>query len=663
MHTVRLFASAVAGASVFTFCGAAAAQQPAPVQPFPPQVRPVYQPAPPSAAVAVDIQQWSALRSGSSASFETYANFILSHRGWPGETDLRRRAERQVVVGGSAIGDVVRFFTALPPLTAQGQAAYALALQSSGQMARAAEVARAAWTMGSMPQEFEQRLQSVFPGQLRPADHDRRADVLLDAGDMAGAQRAMAYGSGQRSALHRARMALQSRAPDAVAQAASLPPALSRDIGLAYDRASYTNRSGDPLGARQTMAQRPTSDRPAGSPERLMEFMVSLARGAANDGQSRLAFDIAAKVDDIYPAGTDVSARPYGERDEYTNLTWLGGRTALAAGRPADAIGMFDRYGRAGASPQTRAKGAYWAGHAAGLAGQAQQSRDFLSRAARYPDQFYGQLAADRLGQSIRVPAPDAPVSAAERQAFEGRSLVAAVRYLGATGSYTQQSLFIRALADAVATPGEQFLAGELGRQIGRRDLGVWTARAARQDGDDEIRRFGYPTLTVPPAQQRLSAVIHGITRTESQYDVQAQSPVGARGLMQLMPGTAASVSRQVGQPYGLGRLTSDPAYNVQLGSQYFQTLLDNWGGSYPLAVASYNAGPGNVRRWINQNGDPRGGGVDMIEWMEKIPITETRNYVQRVLESAVVYDLLYGNQGRDLPSGRLSQYLGIVRR
>ncbi len=126
--------------------------------------------------------------------------------------------------------------------------------------------------------------------------------------------------------------------------------------------------------------------------------------------------------------------------------------------------------------------------------------------------------------------------------------------------------------------------------------------------------------------------------------------------MMQLMPGTAREVAGKLGLSYDAGSLTSDTNYNMTLGSTYFQQMLSYFGGSYPLAVAAYNAGPGNVNKWLRANGDPRGGGIEMVDWIEAIPIFETRNYVQRVLENAVVYDTL---RDRPLPAAPLSFYLG----
>jgi len=623
-------------------------------------VEAVTQPAMSPVYVASSIAQWNALRGNDNAQFESYASFILGHRGWPGEDAMRRAAEQRIVPGITGPGDIIRYFAAVPPVTASGHAHHALALRAANRYPEALQAARTAWAMGPFPGEVEQRIMAVFPGQLTANDHDRRIDALLSAGDSAGARRMMFYGSPQRRTLHEARLALQARSPDALSRVQAVGPAGDRDPGLLLDRVRWMDRT-NPAGARRLMAQRRNLERPPANPERFMETMVSLARSAANDVQFQTAYNIASQVDDLYPAGTDISAKSFGERDEYTNLTWLAGMTAMRnLGRTAEAVGMFERYGRASQSPQSRTKGLYWAGMAARISGQAPRAQTLWAEAARNYDQFYGQLAAERLRMPLASPPVDATVpTPAQRQAFLQSPLVAAVRHLGQQGSWTQQTLFMRALAEQVDDPAERMLAAELGRQIGRRDLGVLVSREARRTGTPHVHSWGFPDLQVPPAQRRLWSVVHGITRQESLFDRQAVSSAGARGLMQLMPGTAREVSGQLGMPYALGRLTSDPDYNVMLGSNYFEDLLSQWGGSYPLAVASYNAGAGNVRRFIRQNGDPRAPGIDMVEWIERIPFGETRNYVQRVLENAVVYDLMHPQRSASPPTGRLSYYLG----
>ncbi len=615
-----------------------------------------------SSAIASSVARWNSLRQSDSLPFSSYASFLLSHPGWPGETAMRRTAERQIDPASASAAEIIRFFGAFPPLTPAGHARHAFALQASRRADEARSAARAAWTAGVLPLPDEQRLIGAFGSALVVQDHDRRMDVLLANGDTQSAQRSLMWASPSRRPLYEARLALQTRAGDARSRADALRSAFDGDPGLLIDKAAWLRNSGDPLGARELLGRPRRLTAPPANPEKFMETQVTMARGAAADRQWTLAYQIASQVDDVFPAGTDISQRSYGERDEYTNLTWLAGRAALQRlNRPADARGMFERYARASQSPQSQTKGLYWAARAANRAGDAAGSQALLQQAARHYDQYYGQLAAERLGQPLPAPAPPsaAEPSAAERDAFNRRSIVAATRYLGQTGSWRDQSAFVRALAEQVGTDSERLLAVQLGRQIGRPDLGVLVARRARTDGSFEYKRWGFPEVRVPSTQQRHWTMVHAIARQESLFDREAVSSAGARGLMQLMPGTAAETSRRLGVPYELGRLTRDPEYNVLLGSTYFARLLDQWGGNYPLAVASYNAGAGNVQRWIRANGDPRTSAISMLDWIEEIPFFETRNYVQRVLENAVVYDLLNPNRSGSPPQNRLSFYLG----
>jgi soluble lytic murein transglycosylase len=323
---------------------------------------------------------------------------------------------------------------------------------------------------------------------------------------------------------------------------------------------------------------------------------------------------------------------------------------------------MFDRYARAGRSLQVQTKGYYWAGRAELAAGQFQSANAYFERAAAYPDLFYGQLALERLGRNVPPPPtalPQYTTTAAQRATFNSRPIVQATRMLGQQGRSAEQALFVRALAESLDNDLDRNLAVDLGQQLGRQDLAVWTARMARIKGSMFYIRQAYPTLagSVSPS---LWSLAHGISRQESSFDPYAISHAGARGMMQLMTGTANEQAGKMGVGYDSYRLISDPGYNVMLGSAYFQRMLNTWDGSVPLAVASYNAGAGNVRKWINTYGDPRGS-VDVVKWIEAIPYIETRSYVQRVIENSVVYDSLRGTQPQRTAL-HVSRYLGKDR-
>jgi soluble lytic murein transglycosylase len=330
--------------------------------------------------------------------------------------------------------------------------------------------------------------------------------------------------------------------------------------------------------------------------------------------------------------------------------------------QPANAIAMFDRYARAGKSLQVQTKGSYWAGRAALAAGRFEAANGYFQQAAAYPELFYGQLALERLGRSVQAPPQAIPqyvTTAAQRASFNNRPLVQAVRLLGQQGRSTEQALFVKALAESLDSDSDRNLAIDLGQQIGRQDLAVWTARMARVKGSMFYVRQAYPTLP-RPVSGSLWSLAHGIARQESSFDPYAVSHAGARGMMQLMSGTAREQAGKMGIGFDDYRLIRDPDYNVMIGSAYFNRLLNNWGGSVPLAVAAYNAGSGNVRKWVNTYGDPRGQ-VDMLKWIEAIPYTETRAYVQRVIENSVVYDSMRAPQTQQ-QALHVSRYLGKNR-
>jgi soluble lytic murein transglycosylase len=619
---------------------------------------------PPSPAYSIDpalgaaLAEWNSLRQSDAYPFSSYASFLQRHRGWPGETALRKMAEKAINPDSSPAGQIVSFFKTFPPLTNIGQAKLAYALFATGRADEAREAARLAWTGGPLPTADESRILTYFSGGLKPEDHDARIAALLAAGRAADAARNLPLASPARRPVFEAEIALQTNAPDIGTRLTAVPAGTETDAGFLRDKADWLRRGGQALAARQLLAGRPPlTVRPADA-EPWFETMLTLAREADHDRQYSTAYGIASKLDDAYPAGTDVSDRPYGERDAYTSLAWLGGTAALKLGRAADAVRMFDLYAHAARSPQTRAKGFYWVSRAALAAGQAAQSQTYLEQAATAPDQFYGQLAIERLGRQVPPPPADAALpTAAERAAFAARTLPQAARALGLMGRWEDQTLFVRAIAQQAESDGERQLAADFGRQIGRLDLGVWVAREARNKGDSFYARGSFPDVPIAPGFTRYWALAQAITRQESSFDRMAVSNAGARGMMQLMPGTARQTAGQLSLPYDFGRLTSDPSYNMMLGTSYFSTLLDQWGGNAALAVASYNAGVGNVRKWIADNGDPRLPGTDMVRWIEDIPFSETRNYVQRVLENAVVYDTLAPGGVRQ--SNRLSFYLG----
>ena len=608
------------------------------------------------------LQRWRVLTQSDNYSFEDYAGFLVTYPGWPEDTRMRRNAEQAININSFSPSRVLAFFEKFPPTTNAGAAKYAVALQASGQSDKATAMARQAWRGGTLTEDDEAALISRFSSVLSIDDHDARMDALLWARATRDAAGQLAFTSPARRAVFAARLAQLTESSDANTQASAVGAIARDDAGYLADRARYLRNSGQSHVARQLLASRlPLRVKPA-MPETWFEAMLINAEAAANDRQWTTAYEIASKIEDAYDTPTRIADQNSRVRDKYSDLAWVAGTSALNGMRqPAKAIRMFDLYAQSYDSPNITSKGYYWAGRAAADAGQTEQANAYFEKAAKFPDYFYGQLSLERLGRPLPVfnRKPDVEITAADRAAYDVDPLVVAVKASVRTGPWREQIRFHRALASNAKTTKDYMLISDLSTRIGARDLGVIKGISALGSGIGAIDETAFPTMPVPFGHESTWTLIHAITRQESQFAEGAISHAGARGLMQLMPGTAREQSGKANLSYNLSSLTDDPQYNIKLGSGYIQRMMDYYGGSYPLAVAAYNAGPGNVNKWIRAKGDPRMGGIDWIQWIEEIPISETRNYVKRVLENAVVYDTKNPRGPTIRSETPLSRYIG----
>jgi soluble lytic murein transglycosylase len=593
-----------------------------------------------SYSVAAALNDWRRLKDNGGYSFADYARFLIYNPGWPSEDSMRRKAE-QLMRPGENAATVLSFYSVEKPQSGNGFARLADALSQNGRHAEALIAAREAWASADLSAADEQSIYARWGRNFTTVDNDRRVDALLFAKDPTDAQRLLGTTTPTRRGAFSARIAMQRRDPNAEALYQPFLRTVTNDAGLMMDRARYLRDANWEDSARQLFARNFTfTYRPADA-ERFMDMMLLLADGAAQDGQWSIAYNIARQADEALAPGIDMADRPLGIRDKYTSLMWLGGTAAWSGlNRASDAMFMFDRYARGGRSLQVLTKGLYWAGKAAQSARRNTESVAYFQRAAAYPELFYAQLSLEQLGRAVPAPGPlpTFAVSAAQRAEFPTRRLVQATSILGAQGRREEQTLFVRALAESLNNDSERALATQFGQQIGRDDLGVWVARMARVKGSSFYVETAYPRLQANVGGARMWSLAHGITRQESSFDRSAISHAGARGMMQLMPGTAREQAGKMGVGYDGYRLTTDPAYNVMLGTAYFQRMLNIWDGNVPLAVASYNAGSGNVGKWVRRYGDPRGR-QSVVRWIEQIPFSETKAYVQRVIENSVVYD------------------------
>ena len=600
------------------------------------------------------IERWKLLTTSDRFGFSDYAGFLLSYPGFPMEEKLRGYAEAALDRDAVDAPRLIAYFEKFPPLTNPARARYAVALAAM-QRPEARGVALTAWRGGAMSDASEVAILSLLGPTLTPNDQDARMNALLWAGATdAAARQINAVSPAARPAFMERLAIAQGSTPGSL----GLPvtPALMSDSGYVYNRARAARRAGNMAGAISVLANRPPVSPPPLDGEKWIGELLAAAKGA--DATS--AVRIASSVDDSFAPGTDVSRLGYKLRDDYTSLMWLGGTKALwSLGDARRAAPLFYRYGAAAQTPQTRSKGFYWAGRALASRGDGAGAARYFEMAAAYPDHYYGMLALERLGRPL--PAfdnmPDVTPSAEERAAFNARPITAAVREVARGAEWRTGVQFYREIAEQAQSRTDHVLVADLAREIGRRDLGVILGQQAHADGFGDFQKIAFPVMPTPPGTD--FTMVHAITRQESQFAQNALSHAGARGLMQLMPGTAREQAGKVGLSYDMGSLMSDTQYNIRLGDGYFGRMMDYYGGAYPLAVGAYNAGPGNVNKWLRANGDPRAGGIDWVTWIERIPIYETRNYIQRVLENAVVYEAMNPQRARYKGANPLSHFLG----
>ena len=599
--------------------------------------------------MAEAISQWQQLRASPSYSFDDYARFLLHYPGLPDAAKLQSYAEDRLSSGRVPAETVVTFFDRYAPLSNPARAQYALGL-SGTRPAEALEVARSAWRGGPMDNQAEHSIRVMYAAYLTQDDQDARMDALLWARDREAAERQIGYVSPNKRDVFAARLAILQGGDGATAS-----PAALTDPGYIWNRSRELRLEGRPSEAVSLLANRP----PLASLPHDETAWVGELLNVAKLASARDAVRIAASIDDGFAPGEDISNKAYKLRDDYTSLMWLGGTKALWELRnPAAAAPLFYRYGAAAKTSPTRSKGFYWAGLAAQHADQEAEAQRYYGMAAQYPERFYGMLALQNLGRPVPafVQTPIAPPSEADRATFMAKPLTQAVIEVARDAPWNIGVRFYREIAKQANTPAEYQLVSELARSIGRRDLAVILAEEAASDGVEGFTPVGFPTLVTPSGSDW--TMVHAIARQESQFAENAISHAGARGLMQLMPGTAREQAGRSGVSYMSASLIEDPSYNVRLGDGYFRRMLNYYDGSYPLAAAAYNAGPGNVNKWLRNNGDPRKGGIGWIDWIEQIPYYETKNYVQRVLENAAVYEAMHPDKATTGRSRYLAEFL-----
>lgn len=563
---------------------------------------------------------------GSGATAAEIAGWLAANPDWPLPETVARRAE-EALAGDPDDALVLRHFARTPARTLDGAQRHADALTRAGRPREAAAALREAWRQGP---PADPAAEAAFldrnAGVLNADDVWRRFDRLMWENQVAAASRIVPRIDAARRPAADARLALRGER-DQGGQV--------RDIGVAYERARLLRRRDrDGEAAAVWAAAEPLQrNLPPEAQRAIWTERQVLARKLLRQMDPAAAYRLAANH------GQAEAGEPRQEAE------FLAGLIALRRSNDAAAAQRhFARVAEGSNSVITRARGAYWEGVALEALGRTAEARARWEVAAALPVAFYGQLASRALGETpqqlaARINAaalPDPPLEVA--QAFGARELSRAVVTLADLGQSDRARMFLLRMEDVSPDANDRWLIARLAVLMGRPDHAVWVARRAGVDGVI-LLVDGWPTPFPAPPDGAEPAIVNAITRQESNFELSAVSSANARGPMQLLPATAQSVARRLGIPHTTAMLTSDPAHNLRLGSNYIADRLARYDGALPMAAAAYNAGAGRVDEWLGTYGDPRApNGPDIREWIELIPFGETRNYVQRVIENTVVY-------------------------
>ena len=582
--------------------------------------------------------QWAAFKLDPSPSAAELAAFVAAHPTWPGASWICYRQEAEFAIHPPPPKETLAFFDKEPPQSSAGKLAYARALAAVGRVNDAITTVRTLWREGNFDSWTENQALREFGFVLQRVDHKYRADRLLYAESFGPALRAAALAGPDVVALAQARIAA-SRGPLSPALIRGVPQSMRGDPGFLFARVQDARRSGRAYEAATMLNLAPNDRESLVSPDKWWSERRMVARQLLDLKESKLAFDLCAKAVEPNQAAARV--------DQDFHAGWIALRFL---DQPSEASRRFALAAEAAETPLSIARAAYWRGRAAEATGDEAGAKTFYESAAAQPIAYYGQLAASKLGAkrlALREPktvatgdARDESVRAVEALYADGLDDVATPLAYEAARNWTDEAQ-LAAMADVVKAHADAATEVQFGK--------IATLRGLPFD-EMAFPETGVPTF-LPLAHSADLPSVYAVARQESEFIWHAASGAGAKGLMQLLPSTAASTARRAGVAYDYPRLLADPSFNTQLGAAFLGQVMDDLDGPPELAFAAYNAGQGRVAQWIAAYGDPRKGAADLVDWVERIPYDETRDYVQRVAENLAVYKQLFAEAPPDRPA------------
>lgn len=581
--------------------------------------------------VGRDLVRWLWVQDNDAdAPFEAVVEFMNTHSHWPSQSTLLQRAE-EALPETMPPGQVIAWFAGNEPVTADGKLRLADAYLAQGNEGFAAHWVRQAWVQHDFNRSSEIRLLAAYGRFVREEDQIARAERLLWEHDYNAADRMRDRVPYNYRLLMDAWLALIALDSNATARVAGVPEEYQNHSGLLYERVRWRRRKNRDEETWPMIAAAPTTAQELRNPERWWTERHIQARNALREGEYQAAYEM-------------VRGHGMSEGADFAEAEWLAGWIALRFLDRADAaLAHFTRLREGVSYPISVARAEYWAGRANDALGNPDRARTRYLAAAENPTTFYGQLAMEHLGEGhnrLRLPGPPA-VDDVRRATLRDQDLIHAAELLSEVATERLQFSWFRHLGEVYEDPEELQVIADLARETGQWHMAVRVGKLA-MFRHIYLTETTYPLVPYDEFEADLAlpemALVLGLSRQESEFNPEARSSAGARGLMQLMPSTARITARNLGITYNAAWLTEVPSYNTQLGRYHLGELLERFDGSYIMTIAAYNAGPHRVDRWVRDYGDPRTDEIDPMDWIELIPFRETRNYVQRVLENTMVY-------------------------
>jgi len=570
------------------------------------------------------------IRPSNGASFFDYISFINSNPDYPRINRLRYLAEHKINLNQVKSKTIINWFNSNEPLSSFGKIKLGEAYIIQGDYEKGSKLIKEGWTKARLTKANLKYLRKKYKKIITVDDNVKRADWHAWEGKHWDVKRMLRYLPRDYTTLYNARQILMSQSYGVDTAIAKVDERFKNDIGLRYDRLKWRRRRGRVEPSLEILFKLPKDPIKLVRPEKWWKERAILTRSLIYKKKYARAYKVA-------------SNHSMSEGPEYAEAEWLSGWIALTfLEDPNMALRHFNNFYNNVGYPISLARGAYWIGRTYKIKNNKEKAKDWFKEGSKYLNTYYGQLSfleinPDESYSLIKQIKPSDKL----KKDFNNNILVKTIRLLKELDKTKYSKDFLKHLALVNVGEGSEIIAGDLAVEIGRYDFAIQIAKGASYE-KRFYNKLNYPVIYTPDIvnNKRMpkTELVLAVIRQESEFDQRANSYVGAKGMMQLMTYTAKVVAKQAKLPYSKSRLRSDPEYNIKLGSYYLAGLLEEYEGSYPFALAAYNAGPKRVKYWKKINGDPQKGKITYIDWIELIKFKETRNYVQRVLENVNVY-------------------------